>query len=375
MITRIEEVHSRRDLKEFVSFPFKIYKGNPYWVPPLRFDEMNTLRKDRNPAFESCRASYWLAYKDGVVVGRIAGIVNQKYNELWGKRCARFGWVDFVDDAEVSEALFARVESWALGEGMNEIHGPLGFTDMDREGMLVEGFEELGTLATIYNYPYYPRHVEKLGYRQDADWVEYEMIPPRDVPEKVRRLAALVTDRYHLTTLRFRRSKEILPYAHEIFHLINKTYANLYGFVPLSEKQIESYVKQYFSFIRPEFVPLVLDQAGKLAAFGITMPSMSRALQKCRGRLFPLGFVNLYRAMNDADRVDLYLTAVRPDLQDKGVNAILIYEMNVLYAKRKVRRVESNPELETNLKVRAQWRLYEGRQHKRRRCYMKRLPT
>ncbi len=369
------EVGSERDLAQFIRFPFDLYRDNECWVPPLVFDERNTLRRDRNPAFDFCDAKYWLALRDGKVVGRVAGIINHAYIALWKQRYARFGWIDFIDDPEVSRTLLGTVEAWAKANRMDAVHGPLGFTDMDREGMLVEGFGELGTMATMYNYPYYPRHVEKLGYRQDADWVEYEMIPPRDVPEKVRRLAALVTDRYHLTTLRFRRSKEILPYAHEIFHLINKTYANLYGFVPLSEKQIESYVKQYFSFIRPEFVPLVLDQAGKLAAFGITMPSMSRALQKCRGRLFPLGFVNLYRAMNDADRVDLYLTAVRPDLQDKGVNAILIYEMNVLYAKRKVRRVESNPELETNLKVRAQWRLYEGRQHKRRRCYMKRLPT
>ena len=375
MTTTIEEVRSRRDLKEFVSFPFGLYKRNPYWVPPLRFDETNTLRKDRNPAFDCCDACYWLAYQNGTVVGRIAGIVNKKYNELCGKRSARFGWVDFVDDEGVSRALFDQVESWAVRQGLNEMHGPLGFTDMDREGMLVEGFDELGTLATIYNYPYYPRHIEKLGYKKDADWVEYEMVPPQEVPEKVRRLALLVAERYHLTTMRFRKAKELLPYAREIFHLINETYANLYGFVPLSEKQIDHYVKQYFGFIRPEYVPLVLDREGKVAAFGITMPSMSRALQQCRGRLFPFGFINLYRAMTHNDRVDLYLTAVRPDLQDKGVNAILMYETNVLYANRGIQRVESNPELETNSKVRAQWRFYEGRQHKRRRCYLKHLPS
>jgi len=369
----IEEVQSKRDLKRFISFPFELYAGSPYWVPPLRFDEMNTLRKERNPAFDSCKAAYWLALDNGNVVGRIAGIVNQKYNEIWGKKCARFGWVDFVDDRNVSEALFRTAESWAYRQGLDEMHGPMGFTDMDREGMLVEGFEELGTLATIYNYPYYPRHLEQLGYQKDADWVEYEMIPSQTIPEKVQRLATLVTERYHLTTLRPKKAKEILPYAREIFELINTTYAHLYGFVPLSEKQIDSYVKQYFGFIRPEYVPIVVDQHGRVAAFGITMPSMSLALQKTHGKLFPFGFIALYRAMNHNDRVDLYLTAVRPDFQDKGVNAILIYEMNVLYAKRKIMRVESNPELESNTKVRAQWRFYEGRQHKRRRCYLKHL--
>ena len=371
----LEEVQSKRDLKKFISFPLELYAGSPNWVPPLRFDEMNTLRKDRNPAFDFCSAAYWLAYENGNVVGRIAGIVNQKYNELWGKRCARFGWIDFVDNEEVSGELLRHVETWARQNGMDELHGPLGFTDMDREGMLVEGFEELGTLATIYNFPYYPAHLERLGYRKDADWVEYEMIPSQTIPEKVQRLATLVAERYHLTTFRPKKAKEILPYAKEIFDLINKAYAGLYGFVPLSERQVDSYVKQYFGFIRPEYVPIVLDQHGRVAAFGITMPSMSKALQKTLGRLLPFGFITLYRAMNHNDRVDLYLTAVRPDLQDKGVNAILMYEMNVLYAKKKIMRVESNPELETNAKVRAQWRFYEGRQHKRRRCYLKHLSS
>jgi len=371
----ISEVQSRRDLRKFILFRYGLYSGNPYWVPPLRLDETNTLRKDRNPAFECCTASYWLAHDNGRIVGRIGGIINRKYNELWGKRSARFGWLDFVDDGKVSEALLGQVETWAARQGMDELLGPLGFTDMDREGMLVEGFEELGTLATIYNYPYYPLHLEQLGYKKDADWVEYEMIPSQTVPEKIRRLAKLAEERYHLRTLRPKKAKEILPFAKEIFDLINTTYAHLYGFVPLSERQVDSYIKQYFGFIQPEFVPIVLDQHGRVAAFGITMPSMSKALQKTRGKLFPFGFIALYRAMHQNDRVDLYLTAVRPDMQDKGVNAILMYEMNVLYARRKIVKVESNPELETNAKVRAQWRFYEGRQHKRRRCYLKHLSS
>ena len=325
MNVTIEEVDSRRDLKRFIAFPFKLYRGNPYWVPPLLFDEMNTLRKDRNPAFECCSASYWMAYRNGTPVGRIAGIINTRFNELWKKRQARFGWVDFIDDEEISRGLLSTVEAWAKRMGMNAIHGPLGFTDMDREGMLVEGFEELGTLATIYNFPYYPRHLEKWGYRKDADWVEYEIFPTKIIPEKVERLAKAVSERYHLKTLRVKKAKEILPYAKDIFRLINETYASLYGFVPLTDRQIDSYVKQYFGFIIPEYVPIVLDRDGKLAAFGITMPSMSKALQQARGRLFPFGFLSLLLAMRKNDRVDLYLTAVRPDMQDKGVNAILIY--------------------------------------------------
>lgn len=369
----IEEISSKRDLKRFISFPLSLYRGNRCYVPPLNFDEMNTLRRDRNPAFEYCTASYWMARKDGKPVGRIAGIINNRFNELWGKRQARFGWVDFVDDPEVSAALFHIVEAWARQQGMAAIHGPLGFTDMDREGMLVEGFAELGTLATIYNFPYYPLHMERLRYRKDADWVEYEMIPSQTVPERVERLAGIVAERYHMKTLRLKKAADVRPYAKQIFDLINQAYAPLYGFVPLTDRQIDSYVDQYFGFIIPEYVPIVVDERGKVAAFGITMPSMSKALQKARGRLFPFGFLSLYRAMKYNDRVDLYLTAVRPDMQDKGLNAMLIYEMNVLYARRRITSVESNPELETNTKVRAQWRFYEGRQHKRRRCYWKDL--
>jgi hypothetical protein len=370
---QIKEVTSTRDLKRFVAFPFRLYEGNRFWVPPLRFDEMNTLRKDKNPAFEFCKASYWMAYRDVKPVGRIAGILNTRYNELWGKRHVRFGWADFVDDEEVSAALFGTVEEWGRSLGMNRIHGPLGFTDMDREGMLVEGFNELGTLATIYNHPYYPSHVGRLGYRKDADWVEYHMVPPQTVPEKIERLAGAVAERYGLKTLKVQKARDILPYAREIFDVINTTYTSLYGFVPLTEKQIDWYVKQYFGFIRPEYVPIVLDQNGRVAAFGITMPSVSKALQRSSGRLFPLGFLRLLWAIRHNKAVDLYLTAVRPEYQEKGVNAILMYEMNILYARQRIRSVESNPELESNKKVQAQWRLYGGRQHKRRRCYIKDL--
>ena len=367
----IKEVSGRGDLKKFVKFPYKLYAGNKYWVPPLFFDEMNTLRRDKNPAFEFCESKYWLAYRNGKNVGRIAGIINKKYIEKWHNKYLRFGWIDFIDDEQVVKALLDTVENWALAKGMAAVHGPLGFTDMDYEGMLIEGFNELGTLATIYNYPYYPKYLEKFGYQKDADWVEFVVKNPQKIPEKIERIANRIKERNNLTILKVNKAKELLPYATEIFEVLNNAYKDLFGFVTLSEKQIAMYVKQYFGFIRPEYVPVVLDSKGKIAAFGITMPSLSKALQKARGRLFPLGFLYILRAMRKNDRVDLYLVAVRPDLQDKGVNAILIHEMNKTFLKEKIIEVETNPELESNLKVQAQWKLMEKRQHKRRRCYIK----
>jgi hypothetical protein len=373
MSFEIKEVLDNTSLKQFIKFPYDLYKGNKYWVPPLFYDEMNTLRKDKNPAFEFCKAKYWLAFKDGKIAGRIAAILNQKYINKWNDKYLRFGWIDFIDDEQVSNALFDTIESWARLKKMTAIHGPLGFTDMDNEGTLIEGFEELGTLATIYNYPYYPKHIERCGYEKDVDWIEFAVKPPPIVPEIIEKIAERTKKKNNLKVLKIKKAKDLLPYASEIFEVINDAYKDLYGFVQLSEKQIAMYIKQYFGFIRPEYVPVVLDSNGKVAAFGITMPSLSKALQKAKGRLFPFGFIYILRAMHKNDRADLYLVAVRPDLQDKGVNAILMHEMNKTYIKEKIIEVETNPELENNLKVQAQWKLMEKRQHKRRRCYIKHL--
>lgn len=371
MSIEIRHVVSKRDLKKFVLFPYKLYKKNPYWVPPLRIDEFHTLRQDQNPAFEHCDVGLWLAYRNGKVVGRIAGIINRLFIEKWNKRYARFGWFDFVDDPDVSNQLIDTVEQWAKEKGMEAIHGPLGFTDLDYEGMLVEGFEELSTMASGYNYPYYPLHMEKRGYQKDVDWVEYELFVPQKPNSQVERIAALVQKRYHLRFLEAKYKKDLLGYAHELFELINVAYTSLYGVVPLTEKQVASYVKQYFGFIRPEFVPVVLDENGRMVAFGITMPSLSKALQKCQGKLWPFGFIHLLRALRKNDRADLYLVAVRPDYQKKGVNAMLIHKMTLVYQKLGITKVESNRELETNRLVQGQWKYYERRQHKRRRCFIK----
>lgn len=371
MSLSLKEVSSKTDLKKFVAFSYSLHAGNKYWVPPLRFDEMNTLSKTVNPAFDFCEAKYWMVFNDGKIVGRIAGIINNRYNEKWSKKDARFGWIDFVDDNDVSSLLLSTVEKWAVEKGMNRLHGPLGFTDMDGEGMLIEGFDEVSTLGSIYNPPYYRTHIENNNYEKDTDWIEFSAKIPNKTPEKIERIAELALRRNKLHVPYFKKSKNVLPYAKDIFYLINETYKDLYGFVELTDKQIDFYIKQYFSFIRPEYVPIVLDEHGKLAAFGITMPSLTKALQKMNGRIFPFGFIRLLREMKKSRTLDLYLTAVRTDLQNKGVNAILINEINMVCIKNGIISVETNRELETNEKVQAQWKLYDARQHKRRRCYKK----
>jgi hypothetical protein len=373
MEIQLKEVTTLHELKQFVSFQYSLYRDNKYWVPPLRADELQSLRKDKNPAFDFCEAKYWLVYKNGKIVGRIAGIINKKYNERWNKKAARFGWFDFIDDTEVSSALLHAAEQWSVINGMNCIYGPLGFTDMDGEGTLIEGFEEVSTFGAIYNYPYYSEHIERSGYSKDIDWIEYEATMHPEIPEKIERMAKIALQRNNLTVLKVKKAKEIVPYARDIFYVLNEAYRDLYGFVELSDKQIDMYVKQYFNFIIPEYVPIVLDSHNRVVAFGIAMPSLSKALRKCNGRLFPFGFIRVLRAMKNNRKVDLYLTAVRPDMQNKGVNAILIHETNKVFIKNKIEKVETNRELESNEKVQAQWKFYETRQHKRRRCYKKNL--
>lgn len=292
----------------------------------------------------------------------------------------RFGWLDFVDDPEVSAALMGAVETWARELGLEGVHGPLGFTDLDREGMLVEGFNEVATLATIYNFPYYPTHMERLGYKKDIDWVEYEMtVTPKPDPT-IARIADLARRRYKLHLLEARNKKELLKYASELFEILEESYAHLYGTVPLTRKQVETYVKQYFGFVQPNFVPVVLNEQGQMVAFGITMPSLSRALQKARGELFPFGFLHLLKALKTYDTFDLYLVAVRKKYQGKGVNAILMDHIHRLFVRLGVKKVESNPEkvesnpeLENNADVQGQWKYYPRRNHKRRRVFVKLL--
>jgi len=373
MTITIQEASDARSLRKFVKFPYQLYKNNPYWVPTLRSDELNTLRKDKNPAFAFCQAKYWLAYKDGKLVGRVAGIINPRYHERWGNPYARFGWIDFVDDPQVSQALLQTVEAWAKEQGMQAVHGPLGFTDLDPEAMLVEGFDEMGTLAAIYNFPYYRTHMENAGYKKDTDWVEFEIKVPAGGVEKISKLAKVVTERYHLHMLDAKNKKELLRYAHQLFELLDEAYQHLYGVTPLSQEQMDAYIKQYLGFIDPEFVPIVLDENNRMVAFGIAMPSLSQALQKSRGKLFPIGFIYLLSALRKNTRGDLYLIAVREDFQGKGINSMLMEHLLKVFARMGITLVESNPELEDNLSVQVQRKYFETRQHKRRRVFIKHL--
>jgi GNAT superfamily N-acetyltransferase len=373
MTVIIKLVQNKCDLKKFVKFPFGLYRNNPCWVPPLQREILGTLNKNENPAFESCDAEYWLAYQDGKIVGRIAGIINYRHNEYTGKKQTRFGWVDFVDDPNVSEKLLKTVEQWAKDNGAESLYGPLGFNDLDQSGMLVEGFEELSTMATIYNYSYYPQHLEKHGYQKEVDWVEYKIWTPLEIPPQIDDYANRIARQQGVHVVETHSRKDILQYAREIFVLFQETYKALYGFVPLSEKQVDDVVQKYFSFIHHEYVALVVDKNDKLVAFGITMPSLSKALQKTRGRLLPFGWWHLKRAMKYCDVVDFYLIGVKPELQGKGIPALILNKIGHTFLEKGIKYAESNPELEMNTKVQAQWKFFERRQHKRRRCYVKAL--
>ena len=367
----IEEVKSRKQRHQFLNFPFELYKGNPYWVPELLSADLQALWK--NPALEFCKTRYFLASQNGKVAGRIAAIINQKEIEKTGRSLARFGWIDFVDDPAVSAALFEAAETWARSEGAEAIHGPLGFTDLDREGMLIEGFEELGTIATNYNHPYYKEHLEKLGYTKSTDWVEFEIDVPAQVDDRIRDFSRKIAERYKIRELGAKNKQQFKPFIPKVFELLDEAYADLYGTVPLTEKQVKFYADQYFGFINPDFVALVLNEKDELVGFGITMPSLSKAFQKSRGRLFPFGFIHLLKAMKKNDRADFYLVAVRKDYQRKGVQALIFDKIWNTFIRFGIKKVETNPELEYNTAVQAMWSNYNPRQHKRRRCFIKQL--
>jgi hypothetical protein len=369
----VQEVRSVSDLKKFVAFPESLYRNHPRYVPKFFADEVTTLRPDRNPAFDYCQARCWMAYRDGAPVGRIAGIVNQRYIETWKKRRARFGWLDFVDDPEVSGALVGAVEQWAREFGMDGVHGPLGFCDIDREGMLVEGFDETDLMITNYNYPYYPVHLDGLGYEKEVDWVEFEIAFPASMPDTVQRVARVALDRSKLRLVPIRSKRDVRPHIPGVFKLVNDAFQSLYSVVLLSDRQIAYYAKTFLALLNPQYVKIVLDANGQVAAFGVGMPSLSKALQSCRGRLFPFGFLSILRALRHNDRLDLLLTAVRPDLQNKGINAVLINEMWKSAVPNGITFVETGPELEGNDRIQSQWKHFDARQHRRRRCFYKAL--
>lgn len=373
----IKQVETKSEMKKFIRFNYELYKDNKYSVPDIYEDMLDTF-SDKNAAMEFCEAVYYLAYKDGKVVGRVAGIINNKANKTWNLNAVRFGWIDFIDDPEVSRALIEAVEKWGRSKGMTEIQGPLGFTDMDAEGMLIEGFEELGTMATIYNYPYYPRHIEALGYEKEADWIEMFIKVPREtgLPDRFKRIAEIVMQKYNLQIKKYTSSKKLAAdYGQEIFQLINEAFKPLFGYSELSQKQIDQYVKTYLPILDLKLISLITGPDGRLIGVGISMPSMSRALQKAKGKMFPFGWWHLLTALKwkKPKILDLMLVAIKPEYQGKGVNSLLFYDLLPIYIQEGYEYVETNVELETNAKVQQQWIYFERRQHKRRRCFKKTL--
>lgn len=362
---------TKSQLKKFVKFGIDMYRGNDYFVPPLIMDDVNTLLPEKNPAFDFCRAQSFMAYRDGKPVGRITGIINDVVNERTGKKDMRFGFVEFIDDAEVVDALFEAVSQWGREQGMKHIVGPMGFTDMDHEGMLIEGFDQVGTMATIYNHPYYPVHMERRGMVKDVDWVEYLIPIPDAIPDKHKRIAEIVRKKFNLSVSHVKSRKELKErYGLQLFELINRAYDQLYGYSPLTRRQIDHYIKQYLGLIKLDNLCIIVDAQDRLVGCGISVPSFSHALQKSRGRLFPMGWRYMLKPLfGHVDTVDLLLVAIDPEYQGKGVNALLFTELIPAFQRSGFKQAESNPELEENENVQKQWEYFERRQHKRRRCY------
>jgi ribosomal protein S18 acetylase RimI-like enzyme len=372
-MVEIKQVKSMSDLRKFICFTNKLYKGSKYFVPELISDEFNNLNPKKNPAFEHSEAAQWLAYKDGKLAGRVMALMNHNINALWGKKQARFSRLDFIDDAEVSEALLKQAEAWAREKSAEEIVGPMGFNDFDKEGMLIEGFNELSTFVTYYNHPYYQKHAEAAGYVKEVDWVEYRLGVPDKVDPKVARIAQMVREKTGCKLLEFKKAKDVLPWGQAAFNLLAEAYKALYGYVPLTQKQVDMYIKQFFGFINPAFIKGILDSSGRMVAIAISMPSLSKAMQRCNGRLFPFGFIHLLRAIKKNDTLDMYLVAIKPEYQNSGIAAMIMDSIFKEVIKAGYQGAESNPELENNEKVQAIWKFYPRRQHRRRRVFIKHL--
>ena len=373
---QIVEVNNKKQLRKFVSLPNKMYKNVPQFVPAFYGDDMSDWDKSKNPAFQYCEARAFLAYRDGKIVGRIAGILNRQANEKWHTNRMRFSQVDFIDDPEVSKALFDTVEKWAVEKGCTELQGPLGFCDMDREGMLVEGYDRRNMFITYYNLPYYNEHLSRMGFHKDTDWVEYKINVPSEQDEiyqKIRHLSEIVMKRGHFHKADFTKRSQYKPYIKDFFELVNVAYKELYGVVTLNQEQIDKYADKFIPLINPDYCCLVLDEEENLVGFGVCCPSVSDAMKKSKGKLFPFGWVRVLRALHKNTAVDLLLIAVRPEMRSKGVNAVIIDHIMQSCIKNGIVYAETGPQLETNSKVLSQWREFDTEAHKRRRCYVKEL--
>ncbi len=371
----IKEAKTQKEYLAFVKFPFSLYKDNPYWVPPLIKDEIETIDPALNPVYQNANARFFLAYQENKIVGRIAAIVNWIEVEEIKKSKVRFGWFDVIDNIKVTELLIDRVIKFGKEYNLKNIEGPLGFSNLDKAGLLIEGFEEKNTMITLYNHPYYLEHLKKLGFLEAAKWVEYEIKIDdfESSPEKVKRFSKLIMERYKLTLLNFKNRKDILPYVDQMFDLLDKTYNSLQSYVPIQDYQIENYKKRFFKFVNPDFIKCLVDQEGKLICFSITMPSFTKALKKINGKITFLNSFNILKAMYFNKRASFYLIGIRPDYQNKGITAIIFNEMQKLFNKQKITIVETNPELEENIAIQKLWKNYEHRLHKRRATYNKNI--
>ena len=372
----IKEVKTNRELKRFVQFGVDLYKGNPYYCPPIILDEINTFKKSGNPALEVCEFVLYMAYRDGEVVGRIAGIVNYRANEAWGVKKCRFGWFETIDDYEVFKALLDAVAEWGKNKGMERLNGPVGFTDFDHQGLLIEGFDHNSPMASLYTHPYYVAHYERYGLEKEMDWIEFQIHPPKEAPERVQRIARLVEERYGLHTVKVKNSRELRRrYGYTYFDVLDEAYQKLYNYQPMTKQQKEYYCKMFFPIINFDFVTMVANDKDEIVAVGLGMPSLSEALRKCRGRLFPFGWYHLLKALKAKKMTDfdLLLIGVRPSYQDKGINALIIDEMTPYFSKYGIKRIETTAILETNHKSQANFVIFDHIQHKRRRAFTKDL--
>lgn len=369
MAITVREIKGLTDIKAFIEFGHDLYRGNPYWVPRLVKDELELLQRP----YSFIERALFLAEQDGVIVGRVAAIVNRNEQSSLGLDHVRFGWLDFVDDYDASRGLLNAVEVWAAARRMTHVKGPFGYTNLDPAGMLTEGFEEIATIINLYNYPYYPDHMRRLGYESSTQWVEYEGRVPESIPEKVKRFSQIVRERYGLRDAQLSSNKEIVSYAEQFFSLFNESYSHLDGFVPISPEQKQFYIDRFFKLLNPDFISIVLDDQDELVAFGITMPSFSKAMQRAAGKMYPYGWYHIQRAMKKNDRADLYLIGVRPEYRNKGVPALIMHKIFDTFIKYGIKYAETNPEQEANFNVQNLWKDYEVRQHKRREAFVKAL--
>ena len=376
MAVEIKQITSKIDLLRFVKFGNNFYKDCENFCPALILDELGMFNPKKNPAFEVCENVLYMAYRDGKPVGRIAGIINHEANRKWGVNHVRFGWMDFIDDLEVSKALLDAVAAWGKSKGMSCINGPVGFTDFDHQGLLIEGFDYNAPMASLYTHPYYIAHYERYGLTKEADWIEYQITPPTEAPERMRRIVQLVEQRCGLHVVKFKNSRELRKrYGYSYFDVLDEAYQKLYNYQPMTTRQKQYYCKMYFPILNFDFITMVANEKDEIVAVGLGMPSLSEALRKCGGRLFPFGWYHLLKAMKAKKMTDfdLLLIAVRPDYQNKGITALIFNEMTPHFSKYGVQRIETTAILENNHKSLANFADYPHIQHKRRRAFIKEL--